>query len=147
MVAWWAVGKAQEMSLRAQTDPSEGLDSFRAAMGWAQLIENVGMAGTFIISGGLRAAGGVKSWWRNRSLPKTTLTEDLEIAAALGSARRSVALPQTQHMSFGALDNGGRETLERTTGRLSVGSSRITGNTLRMAADRKTFFHIADFMP
>jgi len=147
MVAWWAVGKAQEMSLRAQTDPSEGLDSFRAAIGWAQLIENVGMSGTFIISVGLRAAGGVKSWWRNRSLPKTTLTEDLEIASALGSARRSVALPQTQHMSFGVLDNGGRETLERTTGRLSVGSSRITGNTLRMAADRKTFFHIADFTP
>lgn len=146
-------GKALEQSVLTQTEPSEGLDVFRAVTGWTQVVSGLALIGVPIVKWAGRKAMAVRSWWKSRSTPTmgganlgAELADDLA-GSALKAPRRSVALPQTQRLSVDALSNGGRDILASNAGRLSVGA-QLDGRDVRRVASYRSSSNLSmEFTP
>lgn len=144
-------GKALEQSVMSQTEPSEGLDTFRSVLGWTQTIAGLATLGVPLVKWAGRKVTAVAGWWRGRqaaSVGGANLGRDLAddlAGSALSTARRSVALPQTSRLSVSGLSNGGRAGLSDTLGRLSLGFNEASSDAARSASFRSTSSLKLDF--
>ena len=146
-------GKALEQSVLSQTEPSEGLDTFRSVLGWGQLVAGIATIGVPVVKWAGRKVKAVHGWWKSRqggAVGGANLAaeapEDLA-GLALGGARRSAALPQTARQSVASLSNGGRSTLSDNLGRLSRAYDDAAHEAARVASYRSSSSLKLDFAP
>lgn len=146
-------GKAMEQSVLSQTEPSDGLDTFRSVLGWTQTIADLGTMGVPLVKWAGRKVTAVRAWWTARQAGTVgganlgrDLADDLA-GTALPPARRSVSLPQTARLSVDSLSNGGRQALAENAGRLSLGFDVSDMETVRIASSRQSSSVRPSFAP
>ena len=125
-------GKAMEQSFLLQTEPSRGLDVFRSVLGYVQLAEMVIKIGIPAVTLVTRGVQKVQTWWRAKQALSGGLGGRLS-TQALAGVRASAPLPQIERLSFGGLSNGARESLARSTGRLSSVAATASESSSRLS--------------
>lgn len=132
MVTSYLAGKAAEQSLLTQTEPSSGLDTLRAVLGWTEMVSSIAMVAIPVVTLGAAAVTKVASWWRAKGT--VARHASTSVVTALTGARVDSTALELSRITLGDIGNGGRDALARTTGRLGNSSAFAVDAYTRLSA-------------